>query len=95
MGRFLAAMLLTLSCFALVQCQVQYSFLRRFPSLTSFFQHCECRYGNWTEVVPLLRRAGLAERMRERTANPWSAFSTCYQRGEVYREWLRAVRRPS
>ena len=49
MGRSLAAMLLTQSCFALVQCQVQYpcdSFLRQFPSLSSFFQHCECRYGN-------------------------------------------------
>lgn len=26
--------------------------LRQFPSLSSLFEHCECRYGNWTTVVP-------------------------------------------
>ena len=62
MGQLLVLALLVFSGLTLTACQVQFScdsFLRRFPSLSVFFQHCECHYGNWTDVIPLENTSAL------------------------------------
>ena len=56
MSYFFTFAVLAFSCFTLVNCQVQFPcdhILRHFPGLSGFFEHCLCRYGDWSDVVPL------------------------------------------
>ena len=56
MGRF-SSLMIFFAGFGLASCRVQLScdsFLRRIPSFSIFFEHCACRFGNWSDdVVPL------------------------------------------
>ena len=56
MGRFTAVAILALAGLGVATCRVQLpcdSLLRRFPTLSIFFEHCNCSYGNWSDVMPL------------------------------------------
>ena len=64
MGRSsaLVVMLAFFAGFGLASCRVQLpcdSILRTFPSLSIFFEHCLCSYGNWSDVVPLVSEVAL------------------------------------
>ena len=55
MSCFLTIAVLALG-FTLVNCQVQFPcdhVLRNFSGLSRYFEHCLCRYGDWSDVVPL------------------------------------------
>ena len=54
MDRFISSLFVTFAFLSMAASQQLPcdSPLRRFAVLADYFAHCECRYGNWTDVVP-------------------------------------------
>ena len=65
MERVVVFATLALAWVTVITCQVQLpcdSVLRSFRSLSRFFEHCEpeCRYGNWSDVTPVINATPVA-----------------------------------
>ena len=77
---------LAITNFVVANCQVQFPcdhILHNFPGLSRYFEHCQCRYGDWGDVVPLAHVQLIPVPRNEFKSGMKNSTGARYQHGEL------------